>query len=143
MGKHQVEELQVEVKVVPDTNGLYATTSDGRIWCNPRVKKISPGRGFKGTGTYISKGRWIKQFLRDSSGYKRPFVRLTLENGVRKNMQVHRLVALAWIPNPENKPEVNHIDANVLNNNVSNLEWCTRTENQLHSHKMRKQRNNG
>jgi hypothetical protein len=49
-----------------------------------------------------------------------------------KTMQLHRLVAKAFIPNPENKPHVNHIDKNPLNNNVTNLEWNTALENNLH-----------
>lgn len=49
--------------------------------------------------------------------------------GKHKNMLVHRLVACAFLPNPDNLPQVNHIDENKLNNNVSNLEWCTREYN--------------
>lgn len=51
------------------------------------------------------------------------------KNGSRKSYQVHRLVAQAFISNPENKPFINHKDYNPLNNNVNNLEWCTQKEN--------------
>lgn len=51
----------------------------------------------------------------------------------RKNWILHRLLAIHFLPNPENKPEVNHIDGNKFNNDLSNLEWCTRAENLKHA----------
>lgn len=53
-------------------------------------------------------------------------------NGVHYNRLIHRLVAQAFIPNPEYKPEVNHLDGNKSNNRVENLEWATRAENERH-----------
>lgn len=65
-------------------------------------------------------------------GYK--FIYLN-KGGLVQRYYVHRLVALFFIPNPENKPQVNHIDCNKGNNNVDNLEWVTTTEQMQHASK--------
>lgn len=67
--------------------------------------------------------------------YNGGYVRATLclgKHAKGKTVLVHRIVAQAFLPNPQNKPTVNHIDGDKTNNNVSNLEWATVSENQLH-----------
>lgn len=68
----------------------------------------------------------------DKDGYKRVLIYI---DGKRKKFFVHRLVAQTFIPNPENKPQVNHKDGNKLNNHVNNLEWVTNKENINHAEK--------
>lgn len=57
------------------------------------------------------------------------------KNGLLKTMTIHRLVAIAFIPNPENKLQVNHKDGVKKNNNANNLEWNTHSENTFHAYK--------
>jgi hypothetical protein len=76
-----------------------------------------------------------------AGGYKR--LKVILDSGEKVSMFVHRLMALTYLDNPENKEEVNHIDGNKLNNKLSNLEWVTKKENMLHAHKLKLRDNTG
>lgn len=79
-----------------------------------------------------------KDILHQENHYK-GYMRVDLydEEGRRKHMKVHRLVATAFIPNPEGKPQVNHIDGNNRNNSYTNLEWATDEENKIAAARLR------
>lgn len=106
-------------KDVKGYEGLYQVSNKGE------VRRI-----FIGTGKH--KTRIVKGQI-SQHGYHR--VQLTKE-GNTKIFQTHRLVASAFVTNPEGKELVNHIDGNKQNNCSENLEWCTRKENQLHAYKL-------
>lgn len=71
---------------------------------------------------------WLKTRL-DKDGY-------VVTSFIRQVMKIHRMVALAFVSNPDNKRDVNHKDGNKLNNHYTNLEWCTPKENNVHAFKM-------
>lgn len=108
---------------VPKSNGFYSVSNLGRIRSNPRTITNAIGK----IVTYKSKV--LKPLVR-KDGYLK--VNLCLETGISQQ-SIHRLVALCFLPNPENLPEVNHLD-NIRTNNVyTNLEWCSRLENNRHA----------
>ena len=73
-------------------------------------------------------GKILKTYI-SCRGYES--LRLTVD-GEKKSITVHRAVALAFIPNPNQYAEINHKDGNKLNNSLNNLEWCTRSQNERH-----------
>lgn len=104
--------------------GLYQVSNKGRVRSVDRLVKYT----LKGNERVRRcKGKLISQH--DASGYK--FVELN--DHAKKTYLVHRLVALAFLPNPHNKETVNHIDGDKYNNCVDNLEWATSSENIKHS----------
>lgn len=84
---------------------------------------------------FISNYGNIRHFNKPLKPCGKPYLSVTLsKNGKTKNYTVHRLVAEAFIPNPDNLECVNHIDENKLNNNVNNLEWLSRGDNANYGH---------
>lgn len=81
------------------------------------------------TGKIRRKDRELKPYF--VKGYES--IALSVKGKVYKRL-IHRLVAMAYINNPQNLPQVNHIDGNIRNNNVSNLEWVTNKENTQHAY---------
>lgn len=75
-------------------------------------------------------GNIRRQYV-DRAGYARVY--LKTKSGMKRFL-VHRIIAMCFIPNPNSKPCVNHIDGDKLNNSVENLEWCTYSENEHHSY---------
>lgn len=114
-------------KPVVGYEGLYEVSDTGIVRSVPHYVLRSNGRKFFVKETYLKPDRHKKGYLR---------VKITDATGVEHFPLVHRLVAEAFIPNPENKPFINHIDAQTDNNSVDNLEWVTNKENMEHASKM-------
>lgn len=102
--------IKIRFADVPGYEGVYKISSDGKVYSNKGIRS-----------TYITR-----------HGYES--VGLCL-HGKQKNFLVHRLVAMAFIPNPQPQkhPFINHIDGNKRNNNIENLEWCDSSYNMRHA----------
>lgn len=103
-----------------------------RVSNKGRVARLNITRLQKGKGGSLCTRSYTGGVLHpyDHCGYE--MVTLSREDKVREKIFVHRVVAIAFIPNPENKPHINHKDGVKKNNAVSNLEWCTIAENNRH-----------
>lgn len=98
-----------------------------------RQVESHPNYIISNTGRIKRNGVEKDHSIRDRKGY---YITDLYRDGRRSVKRINRLVAEAFIPNPENKPEVNHKDGNKHNNNVSNLEWMTKQENCRHASEM-------
>ena len=82
----------------------------------------------------IRSTKWNKIKILSISSFKTGYARVGLYDGKKSvSLLVHRLVATAFLPNPENHPQVNHLDGNKQNNYVGNLKWESTSDNQIHS----------
>lgn len=104
--------------------GVYVVSSLGRV-------RLLEHSFVRRNGSFFSVRSKIKKPYKDRHGYLQ--VRLQ-KNQKGKNKSVHRLVAEAFIPNPDNKPEVNHKNGVRTDNRIENLEWVSRNENIQHSY---------
>ena len=114
---------QIEWRPVKGYEDRYFVSNTGKIksvdmLVNCRGGKSRCVKGKELTTRINNRGYHTVNLWRDNTGYQ---------------TTVHRLVAIAFIDNPENKPQVNHIDGNLNNNYVGNLEWVTDNENKMHS----------
>lgn len=98
-------------KEIPGFDGKYLIDDTGHVWSNHC-------------------NRYLSRQLNKVNGY---YYCNLWKNNKLHNKPVHRLIAEAFVPNPQNKPVVNHIDGNKLNNFPSNLEWVTKQENETHA----------
>lgn len=110
--KNQIleDKMAEEWKIIPDAP-RYSVSTEGRVFST------------------VSKS--YKKGFPDKKGYIRVQMYVAGDKAVTKKM--HRLVAQAFIENPDNLPQVNHLDGDKTNNSVSNLEWCDQTKNMAHA----------
>lgn len=108
--------MDIEIQGFPN----YRINKQGQVFSNYKYKTNIP----------CDTWREVKPVLDKGVGY---YLVTLVNQGKRSNKHIHRLLATHFIPNPFNKPQVNHIDGNKQNNALSNLEWVTSQENSRHA----------
>lgn len=137
-------------KPIPGYEGIYEAHSDGTIWSCKGKTTFRVVNGRKEKRVWQPKQLHPKIQKRKNSNNFSARVDLW-KNGKHRTFLVHRLIATAFIENPNNLPCINHKDGNSLHNNPKNLEWCTYKYNQIdafknrlnkHAHPVKLQRKN-
>lgn len=124
-----MEQLENEIWKPTFVNPYYLVSNKGRIRTLDRPIWCKPNNSYS-----IRKGRFLKPSNNNSKGYWRIAIPSEIGNKAsRREYSIHRLVATAFIPNPNDLPQINHIDGNKDNNCVENLEWCDNGYNQRHA----------
>ena len=122
-------------KDVKGFEGLYQVSNFGRV---KSLDKVIKNQYNINTGTFTNEriihGKILTPHYSNGTGYYQ--VTLSGQKHKTKQANIHKLVAEAFLPNPDKLPVINHIDENKLNNNVNNLEWCTQKHNINHSNKL-------
>lgn len=122
MALRHAPEVYVDIR---GYEGYYQISNYSNVKSLDRVIKQKTGK------TQTIKGRILKQRTNPGGYY---YVELS-KNGTKATFAIHQLVAQAFLDNPGNKPIVNHIDGNKLNNSLTNLEWATYSQNLQHAYK--------
>lgn len=114
-------------KPIEGYEGIYSVSNYGRV---KRLQRTMYNSGTKG-GIYTIREKILTPRVNTK---RHGYCEISLhKNGKEKRFKIHRLVAIAFIPNPQHLPEVHHKDGNKKNNNVSNLEWVTSKQNKEHA----------
>ena len=126
-----MQEISIALRHAPEYwsdilnyEGYYQVSNHGNVRSLDRIITQQNGR------KQLVEGRVLKPYLTNKGYFK---VHLS-RDGKRKSRSIHRLVAIAFLPNPFQKPQVNHINGCKTNNNLCNLEWNTQSEQQIHAY---------
>lgn len=116
-------------KDVVGYEGLYQVSSLGRVKSLPRYVEFYR----EGKGPFF---RPVKERILSLGNNGRYYTATLCRNDEMNQQYVHRLMCMAFLPNPKKKPQVNHINGDSWDNRIENLEWCTESENIQHSVRM-------